>query len=232
MVHLAAISRVAWAVAEPQACWDVNVGGTRNVVDALRPDQWVLFASSREVYGDPAELPATEDAPLQPMNVYGRAKVAGEDAVHSHLGAHAVVRLSNVYGRVRDHHDRVVPAFASAAAAGGAVRVDGHDRTFDFVHLDDVVQGLIAVIRHLDGGAPLPALHLTTGVGTSLGALAELARSQGASRVEAGPERSYDVSRFVGDPARASWLLGWRPQVGLVDGFADLVAGFREAAPS
>ncbi|MEO8630408.1 MAG: NAD-dependent epimerase/dehydratase family protein [Betaproteobacteria bacterium] len=48
---------------------------------------WLIFASSREVYGQPASLPATEDAPLRPVNVYGRSKLEGEylvDAARGH----------------------------------------------------------------------------------------------------------------------------------------------------
>jgi nucleoside-diphosphate-sugar epimerase len=69
-----------------------------------------------------------EDAPLSPRNVYARSKVAveqlTEEARERGMIA-AVVRFSNVFGDTEDHADRVVPAFARAAAAGGTVRVDG-----------------------------------------------------------------------------------------------------------
>ena len=74
VVHLAAISRVVWGERDPDACMATNLEGTRNVVRSCLESspRWVLFASSREVYGQPEVLPATEDAPRQPVNVYGR----------------------------------------------------------------------------------------------------------------------------------------------------------------
>ena len=67
VIHLAAVSRVAWAERDPESCWQTNVHGTRNVLAAAqlaasRP--WVVVASSREVYGRAARLPVSEDAPL------------------------------------------------------------------------------------------------------------------------------------------------------------------------
>ena len=229
VVHLAAMSRVAWAHADPDTCLAVNVGGTAHVVEALRADQWILFASSREVYGSTGAEPVTEAAPLQPLNVYARAKVEGEARVAAHPGISGIVRLSNVYGPPRDHADRVVPAFARAAARGEPVRVDGADRTFDFVHLDDVVRGLCSLVGELYRGASVAPVHLTTGVGTSLGELAALAQAQGATAAVPGPERDYDVTRFVGDHGRATERLGWTPRVSLDAGFSALVEAFRQS---
>ena len=84
IIHLAAVSRVVWGERDPERCWETNVGGLQNVVQAaLRSTQrpWLILASSREVYGQPDTLPANEDAPLRPVNQYGRTKVAGEEVV-------------------------------------------------------------------------------------------------------------------------------------------------------
>ena len=180
VVHLAAISRVVWGERDPDACVATNLGGTRNVLAACleASPRWVLFASSREVYGQPAALPASEDAPRHPVNVYGRSKVQGEDLVvgaREHGLATAVVRLSNVYGTTDDHQDRVVPAFARGAAEGRELRVDGRGHTFDFTHLDDTVDGLVRMIGLLEDGEAPPPVHVLTGRPTTLGELAELA---------------------------------------------------------
>ena len=150
VIHLAAVSRVAWAERDQEGCWSSNVGGLRNIIEALeaadrqtqRP--WLVFASSREVYGQPDQLPATEDTPLRPINVYGRSKVEGERLVNEAIGRGlraATVRLSNVYGSVDDHADRVIPAFARAAVSGTTLRVDGAECAFDFTHIDDTIPG-------------------------------------------------------------------------------------------
>lgn len=236
IVHLAAVSRVIWGEHDPVACRSTNIDGTRTVLDAAheassRP--WVIFASSREVYGQPLRLPAEEDSPLAPMNVYGRTKEAGErmiaDARNHGLRA-AVVRLSNVYGSLADYPDRVVPAFARAAVAGAALRVEGSGHTFDFTHVDDTIRGITLLAELLGRGeSPPPPIQFLTGRPTTLGELAGLAvaLTGGHSTIDEAAPRSFDVAQFYGSPARARELLGWSPQVWLRDGLSGLIAAIK-----
>lgn len=240
VVHLAAVSRVVWAERNPSLCWDTNVRGIANVINAAERQAappWLLFASSREVYGEAQSLPVTECAPLCPVNVYARSKVEGEAlvAAAARRGLRAaVVRLSNVYGRTTDHADRVVPAFALAAAFGEAIRVEGGDNVFDFTHLDDVVRGLLSVIDRLaPARAPaLPPIHLVSGQAHSLGQLAALANALGGgrSRIFDAPPRRFDVAKFYGCGSRARALLAWAPRIALTAGLARLIAEFRATA--
>lgn len=238
IIHLAAVSRVVWGERDPELCWTTNVVGLHNVLNAAaqsahRP--WLIFASSREVYGQPEALPATEDSPLCPVNIYGRSKVEGERLVVEARGAGVracTIRLSNVFGSVADHADRVVPAFARAAALGAELRVDGCDHTFDFSHLDDVTRGIVALVGLLAAGEkPPPPIHFVTGRPTTLGDLAHLAARLGASgsAIRSAAPRDFDVARFFGDPSRAKALLGWQPRIGLEDGLARLIRTFRDA---
>lgn len=236
IIHLAAVSRVVHGERDPIKCRQINVEGTRNVLSAAasapsRP--WVMFASSREVYGEPEELPVAEDAPLRPVNVYGRSKAEGErwvQAARDQGVATAIVRFSNVYGSTQDHSDRVVPAFARAATTGEPMRVDGGDHTFDFIHLSDTVRGVVAVVEMLEAGERrLPPIHLLTGQGTTLRALAQIAKQAGGNRslVYEAPERIYDVARFIGDPTRSRDLLGWSAKIAVQEGVAALVIDFK-----
>ncbi|MEQ1571084.1 MAG: NAD(P)-dependent oxidoreductase [Myxococcota bacterium] len=239
VVHLAAVSRVAWGERDPEGCVSTNVDGTRNVLEAARQAKnrpLVLFASSREVYGEPRSLPVGEDAPLAPLNVYARTKVDGEALVGASRAAGlraGVVRLSNVYGDTVDHADRVVPAFVRAAVRGEGLRVEGSGHTFDFTHLDDVVRGLVLLLGLTHVGAPLPPVHLVSGRGTTLGELAALAiAAGGGGEAHEAPPRTYDVARFVGDPSRARERLGWTTSTPLEQGLARLADAFRrEVAP-
>lgn len=235
VIHLAAVSRVVWGERDPQTCWSVNVEGTLNVLRAchestLRP--WVIFGSSREVYGEPLHLPVSEDAPLAPVNIYGQSKVAGENLIAEFRATGvvtAIVRFSNVYGRADDHSDRVVPAFVRAAVEGTPLRVDGGGRTFDFTHLDDTVRGVVALSRLLDAGGSPDPIHLVTGTETSLAELARLAVSTAgtAALTRPGPEREWDVSHFRGNWKRARHLLGWEPRVSIEEGVRMLAREIR-----
>ena len=240
ILHLAAVSRVIWGERDPGLCRATNEGGTRNVLRAAlasprRP--WLVFASSREVYGEPDTLPVREDAPLRPVNIYGETKIAGERLLDEARGAGlatAIVRLSNVYGSVHDHADRVVPAFARCALAGHPLRIDGAEHTFDFTHIDDTARGIAAVVDALQAGERrLPPIHFLTGTPTTLGELAAAAvdLASSASPLIHAPPRKYDVARFYGDPSRAHTILGWQPRVPLRDGLARFLAALR-ATPS
>ncbi|HMU38067.1 MAG TPA: NAD(P)-dependent oxidoreductase [Pseudomonadota bacterium] len=232
IIHLAAVSRVIWGEKNPKLCWQTNVVGTRNVLDVAKTaphKPWVILASSREVYGHAAVLPATEDAPLIPCNVYGRSKVAAEElcmTARTQGVQVAVVRLSNVYGSVTDHADRVVPCFARSAATGLPLRVDGRNNTFDFTHLLDTARGLLGVVACLRAGErALPPVHLLTGQPTTLEELATLAIRLGGGRshILDAPPRAFDVSRFYGCPDRARKLLHFTANIQLKDGLEQLM---------
>jgi nucleoside-diphosphate-sugar epimerase len=239
IVHLAGVSRVLTGERDPGDCLHTNRQGTANVVNAalaMNPRPWVVFASSREVYGQAADLPVGENAPYSPVNVYGRSKVLAEQEVLSArtAGLRAVtLRFSNVYGSVVDYPDRVVPCFARAAARDGVLSVEGPHHTFDFTHVEDVARGILAVVVRLESEDHLPtAVHLVSGRGTTLGELADLAiaAAEGRGRRVDAPSRAYDVARFVGDPSLASIALGWRAAIGIEKGVRALVREFRHAS--
>jgi len=235
IIHLAAVSRVIWGERDPKQCWQTNVIGTQNVLQVALEQKhrpWVIFASSREVYGQPTKLPANEESQLQPVNIYARSKVAAEQAVNEARIAGlrtAIVRLSNVYGSINDHTDRVVPAFSRGAAMGTPLRVEGDKHTFDFTHISDTISGILGLIEVLvNGENQLPPIHLLTGRPTTLGQLAELANAAGgnSSKMMMAPPRSFDVAHFYGDPSRAKALLGWSAHISIENGVQQLVKAF------
>lgn len=233
VVHLAAVSRVIWGEQDPERCRLVNVDGTRNVIKAAaeaRSAPWVLFGSSREVYGQAEHMPVKETAPWNPLNSYARSKVAAEELVRSAAegGLRAsIVRFSSVYGSPTDHHDRVAPAFARLAAEGGVLRVEGMRTCIDLTHINDVSDILVHMTACIQDEGPLPTIHLVSGRLTTLPDLASIAVNfSGRGTITIIPPRSYDVEAFVGDPTRARSLLGWNPQVSLEKGMEDLVSAF------
>ena len=238
IIHLAAVSRVVWAQKDPWATLETNVQGTLNILlCAAKQTQkpWVMFASSREVYGNvnADAFPVTEERPRLAMNIYGKTKVIGEDLVFAarHMGLRTgVIRFSNVYGKITDHHDRVTPAFARAAVEGRPLHVEGPTRVFDFVHIDDAVAGATAYMEFLKIYDSPPTIHFSTGVGTSLHDLAKLCvkKAESKSPIEIKAGRDYDVEGFVGDSSYAKKLLDWEAKVTLEEGVARMVRDFKE----
>lgn len=236
VVHLGAVSRVIWGERDPANCVETNVEGTRHVVSAALEAEgvkpWIVFASSREVYGEQAIFPVRETAPLRPMNLYARTKVIGEEIIASVADqglACAILRLSNVYGDIEDHPDRLVPAFCRAALKGDGLHVQGGDNYLDLTMVLDVVAGFISTIKILEGsGQGLLTAHLVSGRPTTLRQLAQKVIALCASSSEAveEPARCFDVSRFVGDPTLAQQLLGWRAETALERGLSELIEKF------
>lgn len=239
VVHLAAVSRVIWGERNPSLCWQTNAVASHSILEAAsqcKQKPWVLLASSREVYGEPDQIPVSEDAPLGPVNIYGRAKAEMEryaqEARLEGLNT-AVVRLANVYGCVEDHEDRVLPAFCRNAAEGRPLRVDGFDHLFDFTHVDDTVMGIARLVALLNANEHnLPPIHLLPGIGTTLFEAAKIAvdAADSDSRIVAAPSRTYDVGRFIGDPARAKKLLSWEAKITPAEGIRALVKAFQTNA--
>ena len=232
VIHLAAIARVGEGEHHPALCWDTNVNGTQHLLQAalsLKKSPWVLFASSREVYGQQVVLPVQESAPLQPLNLYARSKAKAEghclQAQKQGLNV-AILRFANVFGPIDDYPTRVIPAFCRAALQGQPLQLQGPHNIFDLIYIDDITRGILKVVAHLCAQKDaLPPLQLTTGVGTQNKALArmicQLAHS--SSPLLEAPARSCDIRRFYGDATMTQHLLAWKPQVTLRAGIQKLL---------
>lgn len=238
VIHLAAVSRVAWGQQDPFNCWLTNQIGTVNVLEACRKSNsrpFVLEASSREVYGEPLYLPVDEAHPKRPKSIYGLTKLSAERACESYSapvgldGAvrHVIMRFSNVYGSERDLPERVIPKFISKALRGDEIMLYGGDQILDFTFIEDTVSGIMKTYNAcVNGGESVfgEDFHFVTGRGLSV---AELARMiidivGSRSRIVQGDANSFDVRKFVGDPKKARMILGYQPKIRLEDGLKRL----------
>jgi UDP-glucose 4-epimerase len=212
--HLAAQSTVMGGVRDPLYTFKTNVVGTFNVLRAATHHrvERVLFASSREVYGEPISLPVQEDSPLQAINSYGASKVAGEAycrAFRREWGLQVeIVRLGNVYGP-RDV-GRVIPAWIDQMALGQDLFVYGGKQVVDFVWVEQAIEAFVRAVA-LEG--PLPPINVGSGTGTRIVDLARrIARLAGGhSHVKLQPARPMEVTRFVANVERMRQMLGVEP---------------------
>lgn len=211
--HLAAQSNVLGAVAHLDYSFTTNVVGTFHVLTAAKTAgvRRLVFTSSREVYGDPAQTPVEETAPLLPKNAYGASKAAAEmycRALSSDALGVTVLRLANVYGP--GDRDRVIPIFIDNALRGEPLQLYGGGQVVDFIWVGVVVEALMRAAFGEWIGEPV---NIGSGTGITIRDLATriVEKIGGRSQPVVLPVREVEVTRFVASTARARRLLGIQP---------------------
>lgn len=230
MVHLAAHAKVHETVIRPERAMD-NIAMTFNVLEYCRKyDLPLVYASSREVYGDVRRF-LTEES-YADFNLtespYSASKLAGEALVYSYARCYGlryiVFRFSNVYGRYDndlDRMERVIPLFIRRIAQGQPVTIYGREKTLDFTHVDDCVAGIMAGVDLLASGAAVnETVNLAYGRGYTLGDMAAFIGDALGVRpvVNYEPARVGEVTHYVANIGKARALLGYEPRVPLRDG--------------
>lgn len=238
VVHLAANAKVHELVIHPHRALE-NITVTFNVLEYCRHQQVpIVFASSREVYGDIqrylTDEPTADFAYTE--SPYSASKIAGESLVYAYARCYGlryiVFRFSNVYGRYDndiERMERVIPLFIRELAAGRPVTVYGRDKTLDFTHVDDCVAGIMRGIDVLAQQTVTAAtINLAYGQGNTLVTMAQLvAQALGVPNPEihvADSKRVGEVTYFIADLRRAQELLGYTPRIDLARGIAMAVA--------
>jgi len=162
VLHLAARNIIV-STKNPREDYEVNIGGTLNVLLAVRETgvKRLVYTSSTSVYGNPRYLPINEDDATNMLSPYAVSKFAGENyckAFYESYGiSTAVVRYSNVYGpwqRPDNPYCGVIAKFFESAMKGDGLRIHGDgEQTRDFTFVDDAVEAtlLAAFSEKADG---------------------------------------------------------------------------------
>lgn len=156
IIHLAAVARVRESFLDPVRYYETNVGGTLNLLKALKGQRFLL-ASTGGVYR-PSDAPLTEDSPREPSSPYAATKAAAEDLVawaarSGQIGA-TTLRLFNVAGGGDTDTTRVITrAVAAAAGAVPGMEVYGDGTAVrDFVHVRDVAAAFVLALEACEVG--------------------------------------------------------------------------------
>ena len=237
VVHFAGLKAVGESVREPLRYWDVNLCGSRQLLEAMQAHgcRSLVFSSSCTVYGLPEQTPISESAAIQPINPYGHSKAAVERLLADLAASEAGWRIARLRyfnpvgahpsGRIGED-PRGIPnnlfPFVSQVAVGrrDCLQVFGGDWPTpdgsgirDYIHVMDLAEGHRAALDVLLAEPPqLLSLNLGSGQGHSVLEVVrafELAsgRSVPYTVVE---RRDGDAASTVADPRLAATRLGWR----------------------
>lgn len=239
VIHLAGQAVPARAEADPRATVQVNVVGTAAVTRALAGHSTaaLVVISSAEVYGAADRLPATEETPLRPPNVYAATKVAAEavarDAAGGRPGPVVILRPVNQLGP-RLHPELAASAFAkqiAEAEVGRGEPVIRHgrlDAQRDFLDVRDAARAYLAASDLREGGTFNVGTGRLVPIERILRILVDLARVSVRTETDPALLRAGDPSAFAVDASRFRKATGWSPRIDLERSLADLLDDWRE----
>ncbi len=244
VIHFAGLKAVGESIREPLDYWDVNVAGSRTLLECMRRHhcRTLVFSSTAALYGTPDRLPISETAEIRPINPYGHTKAAVEQMLADMAASESGWRIARLryFNPVGAHPSGMigedpngVPSnlfpLISQAAAGvlSRVKVFGSDWPTpdgtgirDYIHVMDLAEGHKEALDTLMAeGDQILTLNLGSGQGYSVLEMINAFESINGCKVpfEFVDKRPGDVARSIADPSEASRRLGWQAQRTLAD---------------
>lgn len=221
----------------PRSAFEVNIGGTFNVLEACLNNgvKRLVYSSSASVYGDALTEPMGEDHPFNNNNFYGATKVAGEQMCRAlyhrykdtekHFD-YVGLRYMNVYGPRQDYRGaylQVVMKILDRIDQGLPPIVYGDgSQAYDFIYVGECGQANVAAMR---SDATDEFYNVGTGVRTSIKELARMLLELTGSdlEIEYNPGGLTFVKNRIGDPQKASEEIGFTAKVELREGMQRLI---------
>ena len=247
-IHFAAFKAVGESVRKPIEYYQNNIGGTLELVRAMRDHGVfdIVFSSSSTVYGEPDKVPVTEESPLKPpTNPYGRTKAMNEQILSDLHTADPRwnVMLLRYFNPIGAHHsgligedpkgipNNLVPYIAKVAVGQlPAVQVFGDDYPTvdgtgvrDYIHVVDLARGHVAALNYMRGKNDVHVFNLGTGTGYSvLQVIKAFSKACGRDLPYViRPRRDGDIAANWADCSKAYELMGWKARHSLDEMCAD-----------
>jgi UDP-glucose 4-epimerase len=237
VLHFAAYIAAGESVFAPEKYWENNVIGSLRLLDAIRAARVprLVFSSTANIYGNPAEQPITESAVPAPPNPYATSKLAVEYAITGDVGAHglaavtlryfnaagALVRPTGTRGERHDPETHLIPnALLVAAGKREKLSLFGDDYATpdgtcvrDYIHIADLASAHLLALAAIQPGEHR-LYNLGNGTGFSNREVIETAREVTGHQIplELAPRRPGDPAVLVASSAKARAELGWSPQ--------------------
>lgn len=231
VVHLAAIISVPFSVQHPDLTFDVNVGGTLNLLRSCVTEgvSKFVFASSCAVYGNAESMPICEETGTNPVSPYAESKLAAERYClgfgNRGLLESVVLRFFNVYGsrQTMNDYSGVITRFVNFSKQGLPLVIYGDGcQTRDFVNVHDITDAITLSVKLRE---PSPNIfNIGFGEATSINDLAIAVSKVAKSKliINYQEQRIGDIKESFGDISRAKSYLGYTPKVSLTKGLGSL----------
>jgi nucleoside-diphosphate-sugar epimerase len=229
------------AFQDPLTDVDINCKAQLAILEACRhfnPSVKIVFTSTRHIYGKPEYLPVDENHPLQPLDINGVNKMAGE---RYHVLYHQIyglrtcaLRLTSTYGRgmrVKDARQTFLGIWVRRLLEGQPFEVWGGEQLRDYTHVEDVVDALLIAATHPAANGQV--FNLGGDCVISLKDTAQVlveAYGKGEFTIRNFPEerQKSNIGDCYNDYSLARSKLGWKPKIALKQGFSKTIAFYQE----
>ena len=230
------------SMTDPMTDLNINAAAQLHILEACRlhnRDLKIVFASTRQVYGRPEYLPVDEKHPIDPVDVNGINKLAGEWYHLLYNNVYQIracaLRLTNTYGpgmRVKDARQTFLGIWIRRLIEGKPIQIfgDGKQRR-DFNFVSDVVEALLraAASREADGQVFNLGHHEPISLQELASLLVEISGSGNYELVPFPDERkAIDIGDYYADFRKIDKLIGWSPKVSLDDGLKQTLEYYRK----
>ncbi|HEX7542128.1 MAG TPA: NAD-dependent epimerase/dehydratase family protein [Anaerolineales bacterium] len=232
VINLAARAGVRDSIEDPWAFMETNLTGTLNLLEFSRQRGIKKFiqASTAGIYGANPPLPTPEtaesDHPLQP---YAASKKSAEVLCHAYHFMHGldvtIFRYFTVYGPA-GRPDMVMFRFCKWISEGQPVHLYGTgEQSRGFTYLDDIARGTILGLQPMGYETINLGGHETITINQMIAMLEELTGKK--AHLQNHPAHRADILSNWADISKAKHLLGWEPQMDLIEGMKHLVDWYR-----
>jgi len=236
VLHFAAHTVVPESVSNPLKYYGNNTCNTRNLLECCQDAnvEHFIFSSTAAVYGEPEEVPVTEDFPKQPINAYGTSKLMSEwmlrDLAFATDIKYVVLRYFNVAGcdpegRIGQSTEGATLLTKVAVEAALGIRdqvaifgtdFDTPDGTGvrDYIHVEDLANAHLKALTYLEKGGDSATLNCGYGHGYSVrDVLNAVEKANGAPlTIVEKPRRAGDPPSLIAQADKIKNLLGWKPK--------------------
>lgn len=243
VIHFAGLKAVGESVENPLAYYDVNVSGSRVLLEVMQSHccNKIVFSSSATVYGEPQYLPYDENHPVAPVNPYGRTKLVVEQMLEdwsaaasersalslryfNPVGAHS----SGLMGEDPLGRPNNLMPFIAQVAVGtrSELQIFGDDYATrdgtgerDYLHVVDLAEAHVLSLAALTNHAGHDVINIGTGRGVTVKEMVkafEIACGHSITTSTVA-RRAGDLPSFYADSKRALSHLGWAAKLGLAD---------------
>ena len=225
ILHLAAVSQVRSTINDPDTCFKYNVIGTNNIAKycALHKKK-LIFASSREVYGNQKKLPVSETIIHSPENPYGYSKSIAEQIILMYSKSfgleYLIFRFSNIYG-IGDK-ERVIPIFIQKSLKNQDLVIYGDNKLIDFLYITDLIELLKIAIQ---SDIKNDTFNAGSGQSISLEKLAKLIikSTKSKSKIVHKEGIKGEVDIFQADISKSFKIFKWKPTTSIDKGLKEMV---------